>query len=56
MWAEMVLAMSIGLGPRGPTARLARSAKFVAKSPCSSLGGRSMVTSGSATLGRKPVP
>ena len=30
----------------------ARIAKFVAKSPCSTLVGRSMVTSGSATEGR----
>ena len=48
--------MSIGFGPRAPDGTLcARSAKLVAKSPCSALAGRSIVTSGSATDGRAPA-
>ncbi len=38
MAAEMAPAMVIGFGPCGPTARLARSAKLVAKSPSSERG------------------
>ena len=50
-----VEVFSIGFGPRGPTARLARNAKLVAKSPCSGLAGRSIATSGSATAGKWPA-